>query len=255
MTETPGFTPPLPSAVGDLARRLGAREGPAREAVRLTQAGAMRGEARETFRRFSASQTIRLDRCAFRWQARTGPLGLVKVTDAFIDGLPTLEVTALGFIPLAHGPGDASAARGEIMRYLAELGAQATALGVGEYWQATVSRADVREVYAISDLILQLSDHPESFGRTVAEALHQGRPVLGWDLGGVGEQLRACFAPGAVPLGDHAALADRAAELLDHPQPDKIRREAIPTVETMQRATLAVYAELLGNPQATVIAS
>ena len=140
-------------------------------------------------------------------------------------------------------------------RYLAELGAQATALGVGEYWQATVSRADVREVYAISDLILQLSDHPESFGRTVAEALHQGRPVLGWDLGGVGEQLRACFAPGAVPLGDHAALADRAAELLDHPQPDKIRREAIPTVETMQRATLAVYAELLGNPQATVIAS
>ena len=121
MTETPGFTPPLPSAVGDLARRLGAREGPAREAVRLTQAGAMRGEARETFRRFSASQTIRLDRCAFRWQARTGTLGLVKVTDAFIDGLPTLEVTALGFIPLAHGPGDASAARGEIMRYLAEL--------------------------------------------------------------------------------------------------------------------------------------
>ena len=91
MTETPGFTPPLPSAVGDLARRLGAREGPAREAVRLTQAGAMRGEARETFRRFSASQTIRLDRCAFRWQARTGPLGLVKVTDAFIDGLPTFD--------------------------------------------------------------------------------------------------------------------------------------------------------------------
>lgn len=121
MMEASRFIPPLPPAVRDLARRLGAQEGPASETVRLRQTGSMRAEAREAFRSFSASQTIRLDRCEFRWRARTGPLGLVRVTDAFIDGVPTLDVSALGFIPLAHGPNDAHAAKGEIMRYLAEL--------------------------------------------------------------------------------------------------------------------------------------
>ncbi len=131
-------------------------------------------------------------------------------------------------------------------RYLAELSRYAQALGVADYWQACPSRADVADVYAVSDLILQLSERPESFGRTVAEALHQGRPVLGWDLGGVGEQLRACFPPGAVPMGEAQSLTDRAVGLLTDPQLEQINRDAIPTVEAMQAATLAVYAEVLG---------
>ena len=121
MTEPPGAISPIPPAVRDLARRLGACEGPAGETVRLVQAGAMRAEGDEAFRAFSATQTIRLDRCGFRWRAKTGPLGLVSVTDAYADGVPTLEVRALGVIPLARGPNDADAAKGEIMRYLAEL--------------------------------------------------------------------------------------------------------------------------------------
>ena len=130
-------------------------------------------------------------------------------------------------------------------RYLAELREQGRGLGVDEYWVATPSRRDVREVYAISDLLLQLSERPESFGRTVAEALHQGRPVLGWDLGGVGEQLRRSFAPGAVEFGDQCALTEQACRLLLDPQLEAIDRGSIPTIEAMQEATLAVYAEVL----------
>ena len=99
MTETPGFPSPTPPAVCDLARRLGACDGPSNETVRLMQTGSMRAEAHEAFRAFCATQTIRLDRCGFRWRAKTGPLGLVSVTDAYADGVPTLEVRALGVIP------------------------------------------------------------------------------------------------------------------------------------------------------------
>lgn len=99
-TESP---PPLPTVIGDFARRLGVRKELAGEAVRLTQTGSMRSEAHQAFRSFSARQTIRLSQCEFRWQAKTGPFGLIRITDAFSDGTPTLEVTALGLMPLAHG--------------------------------------------------------------------------------------------------------------------------------------------------------
>jgi glycosyltransferase involved in cell wall biosynthesis len=126
-----------------------------------------------------------------------------------------------------------------------ELEALADQLGLRDCWLALPQTADVARIYACSDLILQLSSRPESFGRTVAEALQLGRPVLGWALGGVGEQLRACFPAGMVTHGDAAALADRAIELLRQPLAHQIDRSTIATVADMQRQTLAVYAELL----------
>jgi glycosyltransferase involved in cell wall biosynthesis len=134
--------------------------------------------------------------------------------------------------------------------YLAELEALADQLGLGEYWLALPQTAEVDRIYACSDLILQLSSRAESFGRTVAEALQLGRPVLGWDLGGVGEQLRACFPAGMVAFGDQTALADRAVELLQRALPLSIDRSTIATVADLQRQTLAVYAELINPPAA-----
>jgi hypothetical protein len=75
-------------------------------------------------------------------------------------------------------------------------------------------RADVRDVMAISTLILQLSTQRESFGRTVIEALSLCRPVLGYAHGGVGELLTDLYPMGRVPPGDRARLAERAAELM-----------------------------------------
>ena len=143
--------------------------------------------------------------------------------------------------------------------YLAELESLAAALGVADKLVITAPRADVRDVLSIADLVLQLSNKPEAFGRTVAEALSLGRPVLGFDHGGVGEILAAHFPAGRVPvdaqgrvdIGDaipvpnagSRALAARAAALLDAPPAMTPYRG--PTLADMQRATLAVYAELL----------
>ena len=127
--------------------------------------------------------------------------------------------------------------------YVRELQTLARQLGVDEFVAFSVPRGDVREVYAASRLVLQLSTRPESFGRVVAEALCLGRPVLGYAHGGVGDLLRELYPAGCSPLGDLAALTERALLLLrEAPEVDTAR---VPTVSDSQRLTLSVYAELL----------
>lgn len=129
--------------------------------------------------------------------------------------------------------------------YLAELRALAARCGVSSAMAITAARSDVVEAYAAADLVLQLSAKPEAFGRTVVEALSVGRPVLGWDHGGVGELLRALYPAGRVPLGDAAALADAARRLLAAPPPMPV---TIPqTLAAMQSATLELYDRLVAD--------
>lgn len=78
----------------------------------------------------------------------------------------------------------------------------------------TGHRADIREIYAASRAVLSLSTQPESFGRTVLEALAIGTPVIGYDHGGVGEILRDLYPHGATPRGDIEQLTARAQQLL-----------------------------------------
>ena len=82
--------------------------------------------------------------------------------------------------------------------YLDELRARAHALGVLAQLRLDAPIEDMPGAYRDSDVVLQLSAKPESFGRTVVEALCSGRPVVGWDHGGVGELLHRYFPPGAV---------------------------------------------------------
>src|SRR5207342_2483146 len=126
--------------------------------------------------------------------------------------------------------------------YVAELGTLAATLGIADAIAITPPTAAIAQAYAASDLVLQLSRKPESFGRTVVEALSVGRPVLGWAHGGVGELLRELQPRGAVMPCDHAALEAGARALLAQPSAPAI---TIPyTLRAMKDATLAVYAEL-----------
>jgi glycosyltransferase involved in cell wall biosynthesis/uncharacterized Zn-finger protein len=77
-------------------------------------------------------------------------------------------------------------------RYVAGLEAHAARCGVTDAIAMTAPTDAIAQAYAASDLVLQLSRKPEAFGRTVLEALSVGRPVLGWDHGGVGELLARC---------------------------------------------------------------
>src|SRR5690606_17963246 len=107
-------------AVQALAARLGVQD-TLRKSVALRQTGRMRNDGGSGWMSFTARQTIALNDCAFRWRARTGPLGLVSVRDSFEDGCGRLNVSALGFIPIARAAGSPDVTRGELMRYLAEL--------------------------------------------------------------------------------------------------------------------------------------
>lgn len=101
--------------------------------------------------------------------------------------------------------------------YLDEIEEVARRLGVADALVVSPPRSDVRDVMAVSSLLLQLSSKPEAFGRTVLEALSLGRPVLGFDQGGVGEQLARYFPAGQIPPGDTTTLAVRAIEMLRQP--------------------------------------
>jgi len=126
--------------------------------------------------------------------------------------------------------------------YIDELEEQARRLGVADSLVITAPRSDIRDVYAISTLVLQLSTKPEAFGRTALEALSMGRPVLGYAHGGIGELLASLFPSGAVPLGDLGALATRALELLA--MPNRLPPMEGPTRSAMQARTLELYEQL-----------
>lgn len=154
-------------------------------------------------------------------------------------------------------------------RYIAELEAEARALGVADALAIADVTDAIAEAYAASDAVLQLSRKPESFGRTVIEALSIGRPVVGWAHGGVGELLRELYPEGAVPPFDATALAHTARTVLsgspsgaplasehadDLPSarlpatmPERLRRYRL---DSMQAATLACYEELMSTPRA-----
>ncbi len=126
--------------------------------------------------------------------------------------------------------------------YVAELERLAQARGVADRVVISAQRDDVRDVYACSALVLQLSNKPESFGRTVVEALALCRPVLGYEHGGVGELLTDLYPAGRVSTGERGRLAERAAELLRAAPP--IAPLTRYRLSDMQQATLALYHEL-----------
>lgn len=131
--------------------------------------------------------------------------------------------------------------------YLDEMKALAKANGVADIVAFSPPRDDVRDVFAVSDLVLQLSNKPESFGRTVVEALALCRPVLGYAHGGVGELLAELYPAGRVPVGDVVKLTDRASELLGRAPPiAPLQRYRL---ADMQGQVLALYQELAAVPR------
>jgi glycosyltransferase involved in cell wall biosynthesis len=126
--------------------------------------------------------------------------------------------------------------------YVRELQDLIKARGIAAQVVLSAPREDVRDIYAMSALVLQLSNKPEAFGRTVVEALSLCRPVLGYAHGGVGELLAELYPAGRVAPGDRERLVERAAELLRvaPPIPPLQRYRLI----DMQRAALTLYEEV-----------
>jgi glycosyltransferase involved in cell wall biosynthesis len=137
----------------------------------------------------------------------------------------------------AHGliVGELPARKGK----LRSLKSTIAAAGVGDMITCTGFRNDMREIMSVSDAVVSLSLHPESFGRTVNEALSLGIPVAGYAHGGVGEQLARHFPAGAVAPGDDATLVELLASW--QKIPPSMQDIRVHTLQDMLDATLDLY--------------
>jgi len=128
--------------------------------------------------------------------------------------------------------------------YLEELRGVLEKLGIAEDVTFLGHRPDIREVMSVSHIVCALSQQPESFGRTVLEAMALGKPVVGYDCGGVGELLGDLFPAGRVPPGDRERLFETTRSVITH-QPLPLPVGEPFTLEAMCRSTLDVYQELI----------
>ncbi len=163
-----------------------------------------------------------------------GRLSRLKGHGEFIELIARLRVQGLPVYGLIVGgvePGR--------QRYADQLQYQVQTRGLNDAILFAGHRADMREIYAASTLVLSLSAQPESFGRTVLEALSLGIPVAGYDHGGVGEILHRLYPAGLTPLGDSRSLIDRVTTLLNAAPPVPV--EPVFTLQSMLNETLALY--------------
>ncbi|KAA2213220.1 glycosyltransferase family 4 protein [Teichococcus oryzae] len=137
--------------------------------------------------------------------------------------------------------------------YAAELRARAAALGLGADIAMPGHTDDLPAAFLLADLALHCSTDAEAFGRGVIEAQAMARPVIAADLGGPRETVRHGETGWLVPPGDADALAGAIARALALPAAERAaigaraqaEVRAHYTTQAMQRATLAVYRELL----------
>lgn len=156
---------------------------------------------------------------------------LVEIVDRLSGTFPDLRALVVG----GEDPKRKQYAA-EVKRLIAERGLQERILLTGH-------RADVREIYSLSNVVLSLtSDPPEAFGRTTVEALSMGVPVVGYDHGGTGEILRNLFPQGLVPAGDVAGAAAAIARILQ--EGAVVPENTIYLKQQMLARTLATYEEL-----------
>ncbi len=115
--------------------------------------------------------------------------------------------------------------------------------GLAENVSWTGHRSDLRDVLVACDVTLSLTLQPESFGKTTLEALALGRPVAGYEHGGVGEQLNVFLPEGRVPTGDPHAMAELLAQwYTQRPKPK------LPVPAPYRRADMiAAHLELYGE--------
>ncbi|OZA25387.1 MAG: glycosyl transferase, partial [Hydrogenophilales bacterium 17-61-9] len=171
-----------------------------------------------------------------------GRITRLKGHEDFVELIARLKRRGLP----VHGliVGGASASK---KRYLQKLRYRVRSMGLAADISFTGQRDDLKNILAISNLVLSLSTQPESFGRTTLEALRLGVPTAGYDHGGVGEILRTVYPEGLLPLGDIDATTQRIAPLLQQPSP--VPDDDFYPLRNMLSQTLDLYEQLLRAPR------
>jgi glycosyltransferase involved in cell wall biosynthesis len=127
------------------------------------------------------------------------------------DHHPNTRLLIVGEIKFAG-----AATRLDNRGYLAELHQLVRDLGLVEAVEFVGERNDVPEIMARADAVLAPSVE-EPFGRTVAEAMAVGTPVVATTVGGPAELINDGITGLLVPPGEPAAWSEAIRRIVEHP--------------------------------------
>lgn len=108
-------------------------------------------------------------------------------------------------------------------------------------------RSDLREIMAVSDVVVSCSTDPEAFGRVSLEALALGKPVTGYAHGGVAEQLEVLLPAGKIPLGETGAMINLLSRWYEQTPVPAPKHENPFTLDNMCLEAHKIYLEI-GTP-------
>jgi glycosyltransferase involved in cell wall biosynthesis len=134
-----------------------------------------------------------------------------------------------------------------------QLQAHSKHSGVSDRIHMLGTRRDVPNVLAGLDIFC-LATRQEAMGTAFLEAAASGLPVIGTDVGGVGEMMRPGETGLLVPLDDAQALQSALIQLIDSPALrakmgqagyQRVHTEGIFTTETLAKRTECIYDQWL----------
>ena len=128
------------------------------------------------------------------------------------------------------------------LRYKEELISKAKAANVFENCSFLGNRLDIKEIMSVSTVVFSVTKIPEAFGRTTAEVLSLGTPVIGYEHGGTKEIMEEWYPYGLVSVGNIREAADRTERFLKNHPP--VSENKYFTLEKMQNMNMNLYEEL-----------
>ncbi len=185
------------------------------------------GKWQADYPRLKGKYVITLPGRITRWK---GQLDFIKV----IASLKEKDIPVHGLIVGEPHP--------KKLEFLEEVKNTIRATGVENNVTLIGHRSDLREVMAVSDVVVSCSTDPEAFGRVTLEALAIGRPVAAYAHGGVKEQLEAMLPDGQVSVGDTTTMAGRLISWHQTPEYPSTRNAF--ALHNMLQSTLMIYQRL-----------
>ncbi len=174
--------------------------------------------------------------------AAVGRVSSLKGVDVLIRAIALLKETLPNAVALIVG-----GPQKHQENYMEELHTLADSLGVSDRIIFTGSQKKVVEIDALANVVCSCNVRkPESFGRTVAEALAMNTPVVAAAHGGVLDIIRDDIDGFLVPPGDAEALAAALQKVAQRSFGDLRTHIAENfTATRMATSTLAVYESLI----------
>ena len=166
-----------------------------------------------------------------------GRLTSWKGQEAFLNLLYRLKQKGVDFHGLVVG--GAHNKKDSYHNFLTERTGQ---LGLTSSVTFLGNRQDIKQILSVSTITFSLTSKPEAFGRTTAESLSLGTPVIGYNHGGTGEILRKWFPAGLVePL--NIAQAEKKVVIFLNSPPKVPPNNPFP-LQTMLDKTIELYKKM-----------